>query len=81
MTAEDKEQIELLAVRAKESAQILRYHGHVELSNNLLFNVGYAVGLISRLSKGEDEDPTPWCSDCGAQRRAQCHCPPRADND
>ncbi len=29
----------------------------------------------------EDEDPTPWCSWCGAKTRSKCHCGPRADND
>jgi len=29
----------------------------------------------------EDDDPTPWCHICGAMKKAQCKCPPRADND
>lgn len=27
------------------------------------------------------EDPTPWCSWCGARNSSQCDCGPRADND
>jgi hypothetical protein len=30
--------------------------------------------------KGLD-DPTPWCDTCGAKRKTDCHCGPRADND
>jgi hypothetical protein len=29
----------------------------------------------------QDRDPTPWCSGCGAMRKANCHCGPIADND
>lgn len=27
-----------------------------------------------------DHDPTPWCSQCGAQRCGQCTCGPIAEN-
>jgi hypothetical protein len=26
-------------------------------------------------------DPTPWCSGCGATRKADCECGPLAEND
>jgi hypothetical protein len=26
-------------------------------------------------------DPTPWCSHCGAKRRQDCNCGPKAEND
>jgi len=26
-------------------------------------------------------DPTPWCSYCGAKRKADCDCGPIAEND
>ena len=29
----------------------------------------------------ELEDPTPYCSGCGAMKQSQCNCGPRADND
>jgi hypothetical protein len=29
----------------------------------------------------EDEDPTPWCSGCGAMKRADCDCGPIAENE
>lgn len=29
----------------------------------------------------DDEDPTPWCSWCGAKTPDKCKCPPRAEND
>lgn len=29
----------------------------------------------------EEEDPTPYCTGCGAGRMRDCHCGPRADND
>lgn len=28
-----------------------------------------------------DHDPTPFCSGCGAMRKAACHCGPLADNE
>lgn len=28
-----------------------------------------------------EADPTPWCSACGAKRKADCACGPLADND
>lgn len=30
---------------------------------------------------GVEKDPTPWCTYCGARRKADCHCGPLADND
>lgn len=33
------------------------------------------------IEKPEDEDPTPWCSYCGAMQRSKCQCGPRAEND
>jgi hypothetical protein len=29
----------------------------------------------------EPDDPTPWCSGCGAMRKTDCHCGPLADNE
>ena len=29
----------------------------------------------------EDEDPTPYCTWCGAKSRKDCKCPDRAEND
>jgi hypothetical protein len=29
----------------------------------------------------DNYDPTPWCSSCGAMRKANCDCGPIADND
>jgi hypothetical protein len=29
----------------------------------------------------EDEDPTPYCTWCGAKSSKHCKCPPRAEND
>lgn len=29
----------------------------------------------------EDEDPTPYCSWCGASAKKHCNCGPRAEND
>jgi hypothetical protein len=34
-----------------------------------------------RQQADEDYDPTPWCSGCGAMKRAQCDCGPIAEND
>lgn len=31
--------------------------------------------------KEELEDPTPWCSACGAKREKDCHCGPIAENE
>lgn len=28
-----------------------------------------------------DDDPTRWCNACGARVKAQCKCPPIADNE
>ena len=29
----------------------------------------------------DDEDPTPWCHQCGAMTRERCDCGPIAEND
>jgi hypothetical protein len=31
--------------------------------------------------QGIDQDPTPWCSGCGAMKKAQCDCGPIAENE
>jgi hypothetical protein len=28
-----------------------------------------------------DDDPTPWCNQCGARKQAQCKCGPIAENE
>lgn len=39
------------------------------------------VMLLSMVSVTPEQDPTPWCSGCGAMRKADCHCGPIADNE
>lgn len=44
---------------------------------------GHAVNVIEALIKSVDteEDPSPWCSGCGAMSEADCKCGPIARND
>lgn len=51
MTAEDKEMLTKLQIRAKEAAPIVRKAGNNELADNLLFVCGYVHGLAYRLDR------------------------------
>lgn len=37
--------------------------------------------VVNAVEVLQDDDPTPWCANCGAKFSHQCKCPPRADND
>lgn len=37
--------------------------------------------LAAIKARAVDHDPTPWCHICGAMKKDQCQCPPRAEND
>ena len=36
---------------------------------------------IDAAREGDEEDPTPWCSACGAMTKAKCGCGPIAENE
>lgn len=36
--------------------------------------------LLALTHQAADDDPTPWCTGCGAKRQQDCHCGPIADN-
>jgi hypothetical protein len=37
--------------------------------------------ITQRAADSADEDPTPWCNQCGARKQAQCKCGPIAENE
>lgn len=48
----------------------------------LLELISNAWDAYDAATKAEvDHDPTPWCSGCGAMRKADCHCGPIAENE
>jgi hypothetical protein len=42
---------------------------------------GFWVGPDFGCVHWEDKDPTPWCTGCGAMKKADCVCGPLAPND
>lgn len=48
---------------------------------NAEFDVDIEVVADELDTMADNYDPTPWCSGCGAMRRANCHCGPIAEND
>jgi len=44
----------------------------ITISDDEMIAAAYEV----RAELAADDDPTPWCSRCGARRQADCHCGP-----
>lgn len=41
----------------------------------------FEYDCIDCTDAASDHDPTPWCSGCGAMRKADCDCGPIAENE
>jgi hypothetical protein len=61
---------------------IEKFYGEHGLTRNDKETIGDFQARVNCLHPdSEDYDPSPWCSDCGAMKRTQCDCGPRAAND
>lgn len=52
-----------------------------EYTKNVLKFIDDALKPISIVHVIDPDDPTPWCSWCGARTKDQFDCGPRAENE
>lgn len=49
--------------------------------NAAAYVTGFEMGAKWQREISGDEDPTPWCSGCGAKTKSKCNCGEIADNE
>jgi hypothetical protein len=74
-----RKETDALAARLAEAERLLTNWFDGEHPS---YTTGEFLGLIPpRTADSADEDPTPWCNQCGARKQVQCKCGPIAENE
>jgi hypothetical protein len=60
---------------------LLEAHDYIAMDTEEVPDFWNEIHALLCTADSADEDPTPWCNQCGARKQAQCKCGPIAENE